>query len=124
MCYVIDNNAQGYFIMFNSPILVYLIAFLYVYFKIGRFVKRGTDKNADLIDSEQNLLSNDPQAKDQYLQNKLFNSYKLIKLYFGLWIVSIIPNLFYLVGTNGITIYNVTSSIHPLITIFVIIRGL
>jgi hypothetical protein len=36
MCFVIDDNSFGYYLIFNIPIVIYILNFLYTYLRYGR----------------------------------------------------------------------------------------
>ena len=60
MCFVVDDNSLGYYLMFNIPILVYAIMFLLVFFMHGLPVilaKPDAPKNAG--DREETLIDKD-----------------------------------------------------------------
>ena len=54
MCFVIDSDSLAYYLLFNIPIFIYIIFFIYtlIRFEIG-IEKR---KPVIVLDSEQNLL--------------------------------------------------------------------
>ena len=54
---------------------------------------------------------------------KVTENLKLIKLYFLLWSISVIPNFFYLTGDLGVMIYHIADTTHPLVIIILIIRA-
>ncbi len=33
MCFVVDDDSMGYYLMFNIPVVLYTILFLYTFFK-------------------------------------------------------------------------------------------
>jgi len=36
MCFVIDDNSFGYYMIFNVPIVLYILFYLYTYCRFGR----------------------------------------------------------------------------------------
>lgn len=36
MCFVIDDNSLGYYLLFNIPIIIYVILYFYTYCVFGR----------------------------------------------------------------------------------------
>lgn len=36
MCFVVDDNSLGYYLLFNIPIVLYTLFYLYTYCKYGR----------------------------------------------------------------------------------------
>lgn len=101
MCFVIDDNSFNYYLMFNIPITIYILTFLYVYIRYGMKIVSSHNlavKQKIIDEKEINLIDKDitigglPLA----LHMKLYVNIRLNSIYFILWLLTAIPNYFIL----------------------------
>lgn len=126
MCFVVDDNSLGYYLLFNIPIIIFTLFYLYTYCRFGRPLSQrhhaaqkalGGDQES-LIQKGDTIGGLAPQ-----LHLKLYHNFQLLTLYFVLWFISIIPN-FFILDTDGLKWYSLFSSFHPIVILIVVLRSL
>lgn len=117
LCFVVDDDPIGYYLMFNLPILVYLAAALYIEFKFGKeyMSPKQLDPAAD------QLLAKPKLAPSLYL--KLHMNMKIQRVYFIVWFISIIPN-FFINTESGLVWYSIFNTVHPIVIILIVLWAL
>lgn len=121
LCFVVDDDSMGYYLMFNIPIVIYFLFFAYTYFAYehGKFTTPEQPVNRVVGDQEQNLLQNDknsPQNLSPGLYNKLYQNMRIQRWYFLMYFILIIPN-FFILNSTGLTWYSVFTCLHPIVII-------
>jgi hypothetical protein len=79
---VVDDDSTGYYLMFNIPIVIYFLFFVYTYFAYehGKFTTAEQPVDRIVGDQEQNLLTNDkniPSKLSPGLYNKIYTGMRL-----------------------------------------------
>ncbi|CDW83708.1 phosphatidylinositol-4-phosphate 5-kinase [Stylonychia lemnae] len=65
MCYVNDNNSTGYYLLFNVPIILYYLMFIYVFFMYGLPILRSKPtKTQQPLDYRLSYISNSTTASN------------------------------------------------------------
>lgn len=112
---MIDNDKVGYYLLFNIPVIIYTLLFIFTFFRYQRdYFAAAPPKPA--TDQEQNLIATSKLPASLY--NKLYQNMRIQRYYFALWFISILPNFFMLTST-GLVWYSVFIIIHPLVIIVI-----
>lgn len=126
LCFVVDDDSLGYYLMFNIPIVLYFLLFVYIFFAYEQgFMNAEQPKPKVGADAEQNLLAaqkptSGPASLSPSIYNKLHMNMKIQRIYFVIWFLSIIPNFFLLTET-GLVWYSIFNALHPIVIIVIIL---
>eukprot|EP00347_Sterkiella_histriomuscorum_P012367 403368858 len=126
MCFVIDDNSIGYYLLFNIPILLYVLFFFYTYCVFGRPINKRHHVAQKAVGGDQESLiqKNDTIGGiSTQLHLKLYYNMQLQTLYFVLWFISVIPN-FFILDPVGLKWYSFFSCIHPIVIIILVMKSL
>jgi hypothetical protein len=123
---VVDDDSLGYYLMFNIPIVLYFILFLYVLFACeqGYFSPTPPAVKSD----QENLLAQPVPAKgpatlSPSLYHKLHLNMKIQRAYGIIWFISVIPN-FFMLTEAGLVWYSIANTLHPIIIIVIMLWAL
>ena len=124
LCSVVDDDAMGYYLMFNIPIVIYGLLFLYTFFK---YEKGYLAEQAPVAVSQQDNDQEAPlaaKANDKKLSpalyHKLAMNMKIQRYYFLLYLVSIVPN-FFILSDTGLEWYSLFNCLHPIVIIVILL---
>ncbi|CDW74551.1 phosphatidylinositol-4-phosphate 5-kinase [Stylonychia lemnae] len=126
MCFVVDDNSMGYYLLFNVPILLYVVMFFYTYCRFGRPIVKRQEAALKASNGDQESLLQKEETiggLSPHLHLKLYHNINLQVLYFVLWFLSIIPN-FLILDPTGLKWYSLFSCIHPIVIFAVVMRAL
>ena len=56
MCFVIDDNSLGYYLLFNVPIILYILFFFYTYCFFGRPIIKRQHAASKAVNGDQESL--------------------------------------------------------------------
>lgn len=117
LCFVVDDDPIGYYLMFNIPIVVYLAAAIYIHVKFGKdyMPPKQIEQVAD------QLLAKPKLAPSLY--NKLHMNMRIQRVYFIAWFISVIPN-FFLNSEAGMVWYSIFNTVHPIVIIVIVLWSL
>ena len=111
-----DDDSMGYYLIFNIPIVIYTLFFIYSFFKYEKdFLYKKQPQAAG--DHGEILLGHQGVSASQLtpaLYNKMYQNMRLQRVYFIFWFISILPNYFMLSQT-GLVWYSVFTCLHPVV---------
>jgi hypothetical protein len=125
----VDDDSLGYYLMFNIPIVIYFLLFLYTFFKYekGYLASQAPEPapaaiGADNETPAEPLNPVKPAAKkiNANHYHKLQMNMKIQRYYFLFYIIMIIPNFFIMTDT-GLEWYSVFTCLHPLVIISILL---
>jgi hypothetical protein len=130
---VVDDDSMGYYLMFNIPIIIYFLLFVFTFFKYekGYLASQAPEPVTNAAiggDNETPAEPLNPVVKaasavkkinaQQY--HKLYMNMKIQRFYFLFYIIMIIPNFFTLSDT-GLEWYSVFTCLHPIVIISILL---
>lgn len=100
---MVDDDSMGYYLLFNIPIGVYVLYFMYVYCRYGRKVMQDQHRFNKALELQKN---NDTEhlvpvpttvgGLSPLIHAKLYYNMSLQILFFWMWLISSVPNFFIL----------------------------
>jgi len=119
---VVDDDSMGYYLMFNIPIVIYFLLFIFTFFKYEKgyladqapAIQSNNDQEAPLAEKP------DDKKLSLSLYNKLYMNMKIQRYYFIFYFLMIIPN-FFILSNTGLEWYSVSTCLHPVVIIVILL---
>ena len=119
---MVDDDSMGYYLMFNIPIVIYFLLFIFTFFKYEKgyladqapAIQSNNDQEAPLAEKP------DDKKLPLSLYNKLYMNMKIQRYYFIFYFLMIIPN-FFIMSDTGLEWYSVFTCLHPVVIIAILL---
>ena len=114
---------MGYYLMFNIPIVIYFLLFIFTFFKYEKGYLADQAPVVQSLENDQEApLAEKPNDKKLPLglYNKLYMNMKIQRYYFIFYFLMIIPN-FFILNNTGLEWYSVFTCLHPIVIISILL---